>query len=40
MVEAHSLESYCDRLETIVSASITKTYRETAPFKQKSVTLG
>lgn len=40
MVEKNSLECYCDRLQQIVSASITKSYRETAPFMGKSVTRG
>ena len=40
MVEKNSLESYCDRLEKIVSASITKSYWKTEPFGQKSITLG
>ena len=40
MVEANSLERYCDRLETIVSASITKSFSETVPIAQKNITLG
>jgi hypothetical protein len=40
MVEANSLERYADRLEKIVFASITKSYRERAGSAQKSITAG
>jgi len=40
MVGTNSLEGYCDRLETIVAASITKSYRKIAPFRQKRITAG